>query len=194
MNFPAMLLSTAFPRVGTKSLSRLSCVVRARARVGVTKFRYIARACCMCLLRPQVWCGRPLCGCGLPIKAKTPAAIPPSPPLLAPHFVRLDDACCTPPDGCLVPDALFNNHRFLVGKAYVYMKRFLSLALAMPKHKKYTKDNFVNDRMWLNRVREPAFLRLLRILCGALSFSRGFRGATGGGGMLVHFNRETPLV
>lgn len=39
-------------------------------------------------------------------------------------------------------------------KAYVYIKRFLHLALdGMPKHKKYTKDAFANDRIWLEKVR-----------------------------------------
>ncbi|CAM9784704.1 unnamed protein product [Ectocarpus sp. 6 AP-2014] len=43
-------------------------------------------------------------------------------------------------------------------QAYVYIKRFLHLALdGMPKHKKYTKDAFVNDRIWLEKERERIF-------------------------------------
>lgn len=39
-------------------------------------------------------------------------------------------------------------------QAYVYIKRFLVMALeGMPKHKKYTKDVFASDRAWLERVR-----------------------------------------
>lgn len=35
----------------------------------------------------------------------------------------------------------------------MYIKRFLHLALdGMPKHKKYTKDVFANDRIWLEKV------------------------------------------
>lgn len=39
-------------------------------------------------------------------------------------------------------------------QAYVYLKRFLALALEeLPKSKKYSKDIYVNDRSWLKRVR-----------------------------------------
>lgn len=65
----------------------------------------------------------------------------------------------------------------------MYIKRFLNLALAMPKHKKYTKDNFANDRIWLNRVREPAVLGLLRIFYWRTQLLGVFTGSRGEGGV-----------
>lgn len=53
-----------------------------------------------------------------------------------------------PPPPPLVPCT------YTPGQAYVYLKRFLCLALKeLPKHKKYTKDVYVNDRLWITRVR-----------------------------------------
>lgn len=41
-----------------------------------------------------------------------------------------------------------------IGQAYVYIKRFLCLALdELPKAKKYTRDIYINDRAWMKRVR-----------------------------------------
>ncbi|CAM9508558.1 unnamed protein product, partial [Ectocarpus sp. 8 AP-2014] len=52
--------------------------------------------------------------------------------------------------------------------AYVYIKRFLHLALdGMPKHKKYTKDAFVNDRIWLEKERKRIF-PILESICKQL--------------------------
>eukprot|EP00752_Nemacystus_decipiens_P002448 g2305.t1 len=42
-------------------------------------------------------------------------------------------------------------------QAYVYLKRFLSLALDLPAHKKYTRDIYYNDRAWIVRERERVF-------------------------------------